>query len=103
MLQKTTVQERLDALSDGFMKPEISYESVVVYEAAEGGTTLVPEYACLLTDLTPDELKTAEHQTGWIGRLSAPGYLDATEFVGPFSSPEEVIDVLETMYGKDAG
>lgn len=38
---------------------------------------------------------------GWFARLSAPGYLDATEWSGPFDSEEDARDHMEDMYGDE--
>lgn len=38
----------------------------------------------------------------WFARLSAPGYLDCTEWTGPFDSEDDAMAYLEDMYGEDA-
>ena len=40
-------------------------------------------------------------ENGWFARLSAPGYLDCTDWSGPFDSKEEARDYLSRTYGDD--
>lgn len=40
-------------------------------------------------------------ESGWFARLTAPGYMDRTEAVGPFSSKSEALAELKYMYGDD--
>lgn len=39
--------------------------------------------------------------TGFYARLSAPGYLDCTDWSGPFDTEEEAIQAIYEMYGDD--
>jgi hypothetical protein len=75
------------------------------------GTETVPCDVCNIADIAdyiegtlrestkddPDTLKV----TGYFGRLSAPGYLDCTEWSGPFDTEKEAKDYLTEMYGDD--
>ena len=37
-------------------------------------------------------------EAGWYSRLSAPGYLDCTDWSGPFESEQEALDyIMETF------
>ena len=36
---------------------------------------------------------------GWYARLSAPGYLDCTDWIGPFDSEDEAFEALYETYG----
>lgn len=38
---------------------------------------------------------------GYCGRYSAPGYMDCTEWCGPFDSREDAIREAREMYGED--
>lgn len=49
-----------------------------------------------------NEVYAVEVKHGFGARLSAPGYLDATEWT-VFDSEQEAIDYLEEMYGDDSG
>jgi hypothetical protein len=48
-----------------------------------------------------DEVYSIELQSGFYGRYSAPGYMDATDWTWG-DSAEEVQAELERMYGEDA-
>ena len=37
---------------------------------------------------------------GWYARLSAPGYMDATDWIGPFDSEDESLQALYETYGE---
>lgn len=39
--------------------------------------------------------------TGWFARLSAPGYLDATEWDGPHATEEEALAAVKEFYEVD--
>lgn len=68
-------QQAHEALEDGFMTPDSCWLGVgEVCEDSEEG-----EYY----------------------RLSAPGYLDCTEWVGPFATIEEGLAELISLYGND--
>ncbi len=45
-----------------------------------------------------DDIETI---TGWFARLSAPGYMDCTEWQGPYDSKDEAIAALVDTYGED--
>jgi hypothetical protein len=49
--------------------------------------------------LDPDEV--IEHKTGWLARLSAPGYMDCTDWTA-HATLEEAEQYLEDTYGDDA-
>jgi len=38
---------------------------------------------------------------GWAARLSMPGYLDCTEWVGPFTSEQAAADYIHETYGEE--
>lgn len=44
---------------------------------------------------------SVERKVGWYGRLSAPGYLDCTEWEGPYESEEEAINAICEQYDVD--
>jgi len=47
------------------------------------------------------EIVSVECVRGWFARLSAPGYLDCTEWCGPFPSEAAALAHLEEMYGEE--
>lgn len=68
-----------DALSEDFMAP-------VVQEMDDSDATDMGD----------------EYQgPGWYGRLSANGYMDCTDWTGPFDSVEKAIAELINMYGDE--
>lgn len=72
-----------------FMKPQIVKGCFV---RGEEGDWCPEEYA----DFEPEE-----RSDGFFARLSAPGYMDCTEWYGPFETCEEAADALYGMYGED--
>ena len=38
---------------------------------------------------------------GWFARLSAPGYMDCTDWIGPYDTEEEAIEELDALYGEE--
>lgn len=48
--------------------------------------------------LDDDEL--IEHKTGWLGRMSAPGYMDCTSW-GAYKTEQEANESLDDMFGED--
>lgn len=42
-----------------------------------------------------------ETVTGWFARLSAPGYMDCTEWQGPYETEAEALADLADTYGDD--
>lgn len=48
-------------------------------------------------NVEPDQVTT---EFGWGARLSAPGYMDCTDWIGPFSTEQEAVEELYEMYGE---
>jgi len=96
------ISNRLGEL-DTFLSPEVVKEQVAIYESREGGTEIVPAYAfsSFEDELAEDEQESIEYGFGWIARLSAPGFLDCTDWVGPFETAEkaarELLELYETV------
>lgn len=42
-----------------------------------------------------------ENLAGWYGRLSAPGYLEATDWDGPYESDEEALKAVMELFECD--
>lgn len=106
-----------------FMSPVA--EHLTMYRVETNvGTELVPEEVCGAIDLQspPDgdtwraildyvegsRIEGVEREEGWYGRLSAPGYLDCTDWDGPYPTAEEALDAVKETYdvddnGDDAG
>jgi len=47
-----------------------------------------------------DEDEVIEHKEGWLGRMSAPGYMDCTAWAA-YASEAEAIAELEEYFGND--
>jgi hypothetical protein len=82
-------REWLEAQNNEFMNP-FAYH-FTADEAAE----LNESYADGYLD---DEDKSG--RAGWYSRLSAPGYLDCTDWLGPFETEDEAFEALYDMYGE---
>lgn len=83
------------------MKPEITHTTMITVDT-DAGTFLVPadvfnpDNPLECTDGT--ELHGTEEITCWFTRLSAPGYLDPTEWMGPYDSEWKAKDDLRFTY-----
>ena len=42
-----------------------------------------------------------EATSGWYSQLSAPGYMDQTDWMGPFDTPEEALKEVMDFYEVD--
>lgn len=49
-------------------------------------------------DMDVDDVETV---IGWFARLSAPGYMDCTEWQGPYETEAEALADLADTYGDD--
>lgn len=87
----------------GFMNPDIFEGDMWEVETREGtsffpcGNFTIDEIKEL--SLNPDD--EVEKVSGWWGRMSASGYLDCTDWTGPFGTEEECMEELENMYGAE--
>ena len=75
----------------------------VVYIMAElAKEFLQPEVRWLaFGELQESDIGSEGNEAGWYHRLSAPGYLDCTDWTGPFTTEEEANSDLCDMYGDD--
>ena len=80
------------------MKPQITRDDFIEYEEM-GGTYFVP--ADVEFTLPDDTEITDRHEDKWFSRLSAPGYLDCTDWNGPFDTEKEALDYLVELYELD--
>jgi hypothetical protein len=76
------------------------------------GTEIVPEDTvngvafestgdALLIYCEGSRIEGVERHEGWYGRLSAPGYLDAPEWHGPFDTEAEALASVKEMFDVD--
>lgn len=82
-----------------FMKPETSNKEFQLLRSPSDEESWVPSFAA---DAWPEDHERVETVTGkWFGRLSASGFMDATEWNGPFKSEAAAIYDLWNFYGND--
>lgn len=77
-------QQWLDDQENQFMQPDVelfTHEEAIEFLAS-----------C-------DDVELPENAAGWYSRLSAPGYLDCTEWSGPYETEDEALEDLFEMYG----
>ena len=102
-----------------FMQPEICQSSFYSVET-NYGTEIIPVSSCGILADTDDEwtdeqladhfgdyiegntVYSAELKSGWLYRLSAPGYMDCTDTGSADTEAEAISDLLDT-YGNDCG
>ena len=94
-----------------FMQPDIYYGSYYEIDTTEG-IALIPLSASGMVDSLEDlrdyysgevmdeDSVSLEVQEGWLYRLSAPGYMDCTEW-SVADTKQEAKDSLNEMYGDD--
>lgn len=76
----------------GFMVPTAEYMTATQafeYVGIQGSLERHPQ---------PDP---QDYPAGWYARLSAPGYLDCTDWSGPFKTEEEALQYVMELYDVD--
>lgn len=89
-----------------FMRPEIVESGYFVVELENGESTIIPFFVCPessdlqdFEDYTDSRPVFAEvFESGYVWRLSAPGYMDCTDWICADSLKEAILDMLG-MYG----
>ena len=93
-----------------FMEPETTNVPFFSVENKYGETEYVPQDVFGTVENTARQYEVDESDVaavdvgegeGWFCRLQAPGYLDATEWTGPFDTEQEALDYLTEAYGDD--
>lgn len=95
-----------------FMQPQIEFGQYFAVETNQG-TFIVPAdvigsnksiAAGVFTDYVegtiPDDDELIEIKEGWLARLSAPGYMDCTDW-SVFDTEEEAVQGLKDLYEDD--
>jgi hypothetical protein len=85
-----------------FLVPQYSDEPFLVIEEWNCETTITAYADATLPAKTPRSLTfytRGDHK--WFARLSAPGYLDCTDWAGPFDSKEEAQNYIRDTYEVD--
>lgn len=72
----------------------------VPFELVGNDLTAIGQY-CEGKPRESDDSIDAELVEGWFCRLSAPGYMDCTEWHGPYETEQEAMEALNGMYGDD--
>jgi hypothetical protein len=86
-----------------FMQPEVWQGTMVAVEH-KGERSLFPEESFTvdeaITETCGDDWEevTVARATGFWCRLSAPGYMDCTEWDGPYSTEAEALAELSAQY-----
>jgi hypothetical protein len=93
-----------------FMQPDVQFGRYFLIEANHGETHLVPadvcngetagDFADYVQGKIDDPESPVESIEGWYGRMSAPGYLDCTDWTWG-DTEKEVRDTLAEYYGDD--
>lgn len=84
-----------------FMELQCEYGEWFIYENEYGETCIIDhEY---MNDIPEECISRVEKQRaeGWCARYSAPGYLDCTDWTGPFETEEEAIEECRALYGDE--
>ncbi len=99
-----------------FMEPDIQHTHYYEVSADHGSTWIVPadvvgtprtwadfsDYVEGTIDNPDDDVTPDDRRYGWIARLSAPGYLDCTDW-SAHASEAEAREHLREMYGDEDG
>jgi len=109
---------------DKFMQPEIEYSTFISVDGPMGGESIPGDLVDsdeiqdiiqqldrkgelnlkgydLYNYLENNTIFELDLEEGWFTRLSAPGYMDATDWMGPFETEEEAMAELEDMFGDE--
>lgn len=87
------------------MRPETWYGGMWICEDTHGEGSVFPEdvfsqeQAAEQCGVEPEDVS---YEKGWWARLSAPGYMDQTEWSGPFKTQKLALDYLYSLYDVDA-
>ncbi len=104
-----------------FMQPVAEYFTMYHVDTNHGTEYVPQELVSLDLDASLDDITEANEAilkalepyiegsevyeiaefTGWYARLSAPGYLDCTEWVGPYATAKGALDAVKEEYECD--
>jgi hypothetical protein len=83
-----------------FMRPQYVRETFIWLEDTHGEVEVYPASVHMPEDVEPGS--TVTEVKGIFARLSAPGYLDATDWDGPFETIEEAQEHIRETYEVDS-
>lgn len=101
-----TLSTILAPLMGEFMVPQVVQDQWIEVDGSEGGSLIPADLTGGLTtptalaDFYSGEIYSAELVTGWAARLSAPGYMDCTDWSGVYDTAEEAATALVEAYGE---
>jgi hypothetical protein len=81
------------------MLPEITNVAFIVAVLADGEHVIAP-LNCV-KDFGEEGAEVEQVVGQWFCRLSAPGFLDATDWSGPFETEQEAQDFIREFYEVD--
>lgn len=87
-----------------FMKPFATYGTFHQLDTRTEGIVSVPAEYFSAAQFAHDngmDVDDVETITGWFARLSAPGYMDCTEWQGPYEDESSAYAGLAESYGDD--
>jgi hypothetical protein len=91
-----------------FMNPETYHGHFTRYNNTNEGDVLIPEVhdehrGCVADGAKAYGIDEDDVETvfGWFVRLSASGYMDCTDWTGPFDTEEAAIAELREMYPEE--
>lgn len=85
-----------------FMIPQYDNGQFETYENEQGESTTIPTGTLSASELDELGLSLTDHTLGkWYCRLSAPGYMDCTEWAGPFDTIEDARGYIMDQYDVD--
>jgi hypothetical protein len=106
-----------------FMQPTAEYSEWLILDTDQGGQVIDRDILSMSRDtlvqlIDRDDnyeklqerirdyfggtrIHSAELQKGWCSRLTAAGYLDSTEWDGPYDTAEEALDACKDLYEVD--
>jgi len=104
LVRVATVLEKLGKMRVAdFMEPETFRGSMWAVETHNDEYFMYPvdyfDKEDVVHEVGKENIAKFKKLNGWFGRMSAPGYLDATDWIGPFRSEQDVMAELEEQYG----
>ena len=89
-----------------FMQKQIVTMTAYIVETSDG-TEIVPENcgvngeSDLHNYVNGLEIYEVNKAQGFYARLSAPGYMDCTDWIGPYDTEQEAMTELDNLYYSD--